>query len=88
PPGIRPVVGQVGRVVPIKDVKTFIRAMRGEVSAMPEAEGWIVGPEVEDPDYASECRSLVASLGLQDMVKFLRFRRIGEVLPQLGLMVL
>lgn len=74
--------------MPIKDVKTFIRAMRGVVSAMPEAEGWIVGPEEEDPDYASECRSLVASLGLQDKVKFLGFRRIGEVLPQLGLMVL
>lgn len=88
PPGIPPVVGLVGRVVPIKDVKTFIRAMRGVVSAMPEAEGWIVGPEEEDPDYASECRSLVASLGLQDKVKFLGFRRIGEVLPQLGLMVL
>ncbi len=43
----------------------------------------------ENPaDYASECRSLVASLGLQDKVKFLGFRRIGEVLPQLGLMVL
>ncbi|MFY0057094.1 GT4 family glycosyltransferase PelF, partial [Acinetobacter baumannii] len=40
PPGIPPVVGLVGRVVPIKDVKTFIRAMRGVVSAMPEAEGW------------------------------------------------
>ncbi|MCU9057128.1 GT4 family glycosyltransferase PelF [Pseudomonas aeruginosa] len=88
PPGIPPVVGLVGRVVPIKDVKTFIRAMRGVVSSMPEAEGWIVGPEEEDPDYASECRSLVASLGLQDKVKFLGFRRIGEVLPQLGLMVL
>lgn len=82
PPGIPPVVGLVGRVVPIKDVKTFIRAMRGVVSAMPEAEGWIVGPEEEDPDYASECRSLVASLGLQDKVKFLGFRRIDEILPQ------
>lgn len=88
PPGIPPVVGLVGRVVPIKDVKTFIRAMRGVVSAMPEAQGWIVGPEEEDPAYVGECRNLVASLGLKDKVRFLGFRKLGEVLPDLGLMVL
>ncbi|HAB63268.1 MAG TPA: glycosyl transferase family 1 [Pseudomonas sp.] len=88
PPGIAPVVGLVGRVVPIKDVKTFIRAMRGVVSAIPEAEGWIVGPEEEDRAYAAECRSLVVSLGLEGKVKFLGFRQIHELLPNLGLMVL
>ncbi|WP_437880231.1 GT4 family glycosyltransferase PelF [Pseudomonas sp. LRF_L74] len=88
PAGIPPVAGLVGRVVPIKDVKTFIRAMRGVISAMPEAEGWIVGPEEEDPDYAAECHNLVISLGLEGKVRFLGFRKIDEVLPQLGLMVL
>lgn len=88
PEGIPPVAGLVGRVVPIKDVKTFIRAMRGVVSALPEAEGWIIGPEEEDPDYAAECHSLVVSLGLQDKVRFLGFRQVREVLPQLGVMVL
>jgi glycosyltransferase involved in cell wall biosynthesis len=88
PPGIPPVVGLVGRVVPIKDVKTFIRAMRGVVSAIPEAEGWVVGPEEEDRAYAAECRSLVVSLGLEGKVKFLGFRQIHELLPNLGLMVL
>ncbi|WP_417663541.1 GT4 family glycosyltransferase PelF [Pseudomonas sp.] len=88
PAGIPPIVGLIGRVVPIKDVKTFIRAMRGVVSAIPEAEGWIVGPEEEDPDYASECHSLVVSLGLQDKVKFLGYRNIRELLPELGMMVL
>lgn len=88
PAGIAPVVGLVGRVVPIKDVKTFIRAMRGVVSAIPEAEGWVVGPEEEDRAYAAECRSLVASLGLEGKVKFLGFRQIHDLLPNLGLMVL
>ncbi|NUT78205.1 GT4 family glycosyltransferase PelF [Pseudomonas sp. C1C7] len=87
-PGIAPVVGLIGRVVPIKDVKTFLRAMRGVISAMPDAEGWIVGPEEEDPEYVSECRSLMASLGLEGKVHFLGFQRIQEILPQLGLMVL
>jgi len=88
PEGVPPVAGLVGRVVPIKDVKTFIRAIRGVVSVIPEAEGWIVGPEEEDPDYAAECHSLVASLGLQDKVRFLGFRQVREVVPQLGVMVL
>jgi glycosyltransferase involved in cell wall biosynthesis len=58
------------------------------VTARPDAEGWIVGPEDEDPAYAAECKDLVASLGLNDHVKFLGFRNIAEILPQLGLMVL
>ncbi len=87
-PGIAPVVGLIGRVVPIKDVKTFLRAMRGVVTAMPEVQGWIVGPEEEDPEYVAECRSLVVSLGLEQQVQFLGFQRIHEVLPKLGLMVL
>ncbi len=86
--GIAPVVGFIGRVVPIKDLKTFIRAIRGVVSAMPEAEAWIVGPEDEDPAYAAECHSLVASLGLEGKVRFLGFQNIQEILPQLGVMVL
>ena len=88
PEGVPPVVGLLGRVVPIKDVKTFIRAMRGVISAMPEAEAWVVGPEDEDEEYAAECHSLVTSLGLEGKVKFLGFQKIGDILPKLGLMVL
>lgn len=39
PPGIPPVAGLVGRVVLIRDVKTFIHVMREVVSTIPEAEG-------------------------------------------------
>ena len=88
PAGIPPVVGLIGRVVPIKDIKTFIRAMRGVVSQIPEAEGWIIGPEEEDPAYAQECRALVASLGLKDQVKFLGFQKISAIMPKLGVMAL
>lgn len=87
-PGIAPVVGLIGRVVPIKDVKTFIRAMRSVVSELPETQGWIVGPEDEDADYAAECRSLVSSMGLQDSVHFLGFQKVDDILPQLGVTVL
>lgn len=88
PDSIPKVLGLVGRVVPIKDIKTFIRAMRSVCEQIPEAEGWIVGPEDEDPAYVTECRNLVASLGLEGRVKFLGFQNVSEILPRLGLMVL
>ena len=78
----------IGRVVPIKDIKTFIRAMKTVVSRMPDAEGWIAGPEDEDPAYALECRSIVLSLGLEANVKFLGFQKIDELLPKVGLGIL
>ncbi|MBL9007044.1 MAG: GT4 family glycosyltransferase PelF [Myxococcales bacterium] len=85
---VPPILGLIGRVVPIKDIKTFIRAMRVVCNRIPEAEGWIVGPTEEDPVYARECVDLVNSLGLADRVKFLGFQKVENILPKLGLMVL
>ncbi|MGJ3254900.1 MAG: GT4 family glycosyltransferase PelF [Alcanivorax sp.] len=78
----------IGRVVPIKDVKTFLRAMRTLVNEIPDAKGWIAGPEDEDKEYAAECRSLVSSLGLEKNVEFLGFQKIDELLPKVGVVVL
>lgn len=78
----------LGRVVPIKDVKTYIRAMRTVVNKMPHAQGWIAGPEDEDQTYADDCHALVSSLGLEDNVKFLGFQKIDELLPKVGAIVL
>jgi glycosyltransferase involved in cell wall biosynthesis len=82
------VLGFIGRVVPIKDVKTFIQAMKAVVARFPEAEGWIVGPTSEDESYAAECMQLAATLGLEQRVRFVGFRPPEEVLPRLGLLVL
>jgi glycosyltransferase involved in cell wall biosynthesis len=88
PERVPPVLCLIGRVVPIKDVKTFIRAMRRVVNVLPEAEGWIAGPEEEDPTYAVECRNLAESLGLSDKVRFLGFQKVDDLLPRIGLTVL
>ena len=88
PAEVPKVLGLIGRVVPIKDIKTFIRAIRAAVSAMPEVEGWIVGPDDEDKSYAEECRHLVGSLGLEGKVKFLGFQKVDDILPKIGLNVL
>ena len=83
-----PVLCLIGRVVPIKDVKTYIRAMRSVANHLPQAQGWIAGPEDESPEYAAECRELVAQLGLGEHVKFLGFQKLTELLPKVGLVVL
>jgi glycosyltransferase involved in cell wall biosynthesis len=83
-----PILCLIGRVVPIKDIKTYIRAMRTVVNRLPEAEGWIAGPEDEDPSYAEECRELAEGLGLSDNIKFLGFQQMTELLPKIGLVVL
>ena len=83
-----PVIALIGRVVPIKDIKTFIKAMRIVVDRIPEAEGWIVGPTDEDPDYYEECRKLVNVLRLKQNVKFLGFRNVKEILSQVKLTTL
>jgi glycosyltransferase involved in cell wall biosynthesis len=85
---IPPVLCLLGRVVPIKDVKTFIRAMRTVVNQYPEAEAWIAGPEDEDQAYAGECHAIADGLGLTDKVKFLGFQKIDELMPKIGLVVL
>ena len=83
-----PILCLIGRVVPIKDIKTFIRAMRRVANNMPEAEGWIAGPEDEDPGYAQECHDLVRSLGLENNVRFLGFQKIDDLMPKIGLTIL
>lgn len=85
---VPPVLALIGRIVPIKDVKTFIRGMRIIKARIPNAEGWLVGPEDEDPKYVAECRAMVESFGLQGSVKFLGFQNIQEIMPQVGLTVL
>jgi len=85
---IPPVLGLIGRVVPIKDIKNFIRAMRVIRETLPDAQGWLIGPQDEDEDYFEECKLLVESLDLQNTVLFLGFQKPAEMFPKLGLNVL
>jgi len=78
----------IGRIVPIKDIKNFIRAMRIVRAKVPTAQGWLVGPQDEDPAYMDECEKLVESLDLKEAVKFLGFQSPAEIFPQVGLSVL
>jgi glycosyltransferase involved in cell wall biosynthesis len=82
------VIALLGRVVPIKDIKTYIRAIRILVNHIPDLEGWIVGPDDEDQGYAAECRALADTLEIGGNVRFTGFMNPVELFPQIGLLVL
>lgn len=88
PDKIPMVLGLIGRIVPIKDIKTFIRTIGVLANRLPEVQGWLIGPEEEDPGYVDECKALVRSLRLEEHIRFMGFQKIEDLLPQLGLLVL
>jgi glycosyltransferase involved in cell wall biosynthesis len=88
PAQVPKVVGMIGRVVPIKDVKTFIRTMQRVIAKLPDVEGWVIGSAEEDPRYGAECEALAASLGLAGKVRFLGHQNVQDMLPRLGLLML
>ena len=84
----RPVVGLIGRVVPIKDIETLIRAAAHIRDAVPDVEVLIIGPTDEDPGYFAACQARVAELGLEGNVTFTGRMNIFDVLPRLDVMML
>lgn len=72
-----PRVGFVGRVAPVKDVVTFLRACRLVADEVPGAEFAVVGPLHHSPLYAERCIEEARALGLGDSVLF-----AGEADPQ------
>jgi len=81
-------VALVGRVVPIKDIKTFISAIHVMHAQFPDLTALIMGPTDEQPEYYQECKSLVASLGLADRIRFTGQVDICEYFPRIHLNVL
>ena len=81
-------VGFVGRVVPIKDVKTFIRACKIVSLRLPNVKFYIMGPTDEDQDYHEECLELVQILRLEEQVEFTGKINVMEYYPILDLLVL
>lgn len=63
-------VALIGRVVPIKDVKTYIRAIAQVREIMPQVRGYLLGPYDEDPEYYQECQQLVEHLGIKNGFEF------------------
>jgi glycosyltransferase involved in cell wall biosynthesis len=86
--GMRPLrVGFVGRVVPIKDVVTFIKACDSVLRQIP-MDVRVIGPDDEDAAYAARCRALVSKLGREDSIRFLGRLPPAQIYAQLDVVVL
>jgi glycosyltransferase involved in cell wall biosynthesis len=84
----RPTVGLIGRVVPIKDIRTFIFAMAALKQRVPDVRALILGPEDEDEEYSNECRQLVAQEGLEDCISFVGRVNVVEYLGRIDVIAL
>jgi glycosyltransferase involved in cell wall biosynthesis len=83
-----PVVSLVGRVVPIKDIKNFIRVLSILRNYIPDVKGYIIGPTDEDREYYEECVDMVEYLALGDTVTFTGKVQVDEYLAQTNVLVL
>jgi len=83
-----PTIALIGRVVPIKDVKTFIRAAGILREAVPDLQALVLGPTDEDQVYFGECKAMVEYLGLGETVRFLGRVKLDDWLGSIDVIVL
>ena len=81
-------VAFVGRVTPIKDVRTFLAAMGLVAPHVPDLHVRVLGPTTEDPDYAEGCMAFARELGLGSVVHFEGPVDVKRELPHCDLLVL
>jgi glycosyltransferase involved in cell wall biosynthesis len=79
-----------GRITPIKDVTTFIRAIKILAKHLPEIKGWVLGPLIEaDQRYFEECKDLIATLDLSKNIFVTPgFFSQDHIFPNVELMIL
>ncbi len=80
-------IGFIGRVCPIKDVRTLLQSMRLVIDELPHVRLRILGP-LDEAEYVEDCRRLAKTLRLDDHVAFEGMVDVPRVLPALDLCVL
>ncbi len=88
PTDARPTMALIGRVVPIKDVETFITAAKIAAERVPGLRALIMGPLDEDADYVERCRALVDELGLAGTIEMTGTVNVLDYLSQIHVVVL
>ena len=81
-------IGFVGRVTPIKDVKTFVRAVKLITEHHKNVQVLVMGPLEEDPQYVDECKILIDMFDLQEVMIFTGRVNVMEYYPKLDVVVL
>lgn len=83
-----PTVALVGRVVPIKDIKSYLQAIKILSADVPGLVALVMGPTDEQPDYYEECKVAVAELGLSGTVRFTGQVDVAQYFPRIHVNVL
>jgi len=79
----------VGRVVPIKDIKTYILSARLVCDEMVDKVKFLVmGPYDEDREYFDECITLINLMGLDGIVEFTGNVNLADAFNDIDLVVL
>jgi glycosyltransferase involved in cell wall biosynthesis len=83
-----PTVALVGRVVPIKDVKTFIRSCAMLRQIVPDLRAMVLGPADEDENYCNECEEMVRHMGLEQCLTFTGRVKLEDYLGRIDVLAL
>lgn len=83
-------IALIGRVVPIKDIKTFIKAIHGLNNKLKNKSFRvsIIGPYDKDIDYYEECKRLVTFFNLNDHISFTGKVDVTQYYGKIDLVVL
>ncbi|MFQ5450072.1 MAG: GT4 family glycosyltransferase PelF [Nitrospinaceae bacterium] len=84
----RPTIALIGRVVPIKDIKTYIRACAILKERFPDLLAYIIGPTDEDESYFQECQELTHHLNLKNTLTFTGKVKLEPFLEKIDVNVL
>jgi len=83
-----PTIALIGRVVPIKDIKTFIRACAQLREVTPDLRAIVMGPTDEDEEYFDECKAMVHHLALDKCLEFTGRVKLEDYLGEIDAIVL
>jgi glycosyltransferase involved in cell wall biosynthesis len=81
-------IGLVGRVVPIKDIKTFITMAKIFHAGNRDASFYCIGPTDEDPAYYEDCKRLVENFNLSEVFHFTGRQNVLDYYSFLDVMLL
>jgi glycosyltransferase involved in cell wall biosynthesis len=86
--GHPPSIALLGRVVPIKDIKTYLKAVDILRRSIPDLRAYVLGPYDEDPAYYRECQDVMVHLDLARTVLFMGKVQIEHYFPRVDVLVL
>lgn len=81
-------IGFVGRIVPIKDVKTLIKSVHLTHQNYNNIECKIIGPHDEDSEYFQSCKDMVKFLQLDGVIEFCGKKNVSQEYPDIDLLLL